>query len=340
MLLLLFLAQQTLHVTNLNDSGPGSLRDTIQSVAAPSNIVFDTAGTIELKSTLVIGKPNLTIDGSTAPAPGITITGWNVIVDKTHHVTIRQLHIRPGDQNCPANQNDAFTVSRSTDVLIDHISASWSIDEVLSVVHSDRVTVQWSIIAESLNKSCHAKGAHGYGSLIRYGDGTVTFHHNLFAHNRSRNPRVGDNIQLNFLNNVIYNYGYSGGQATYTGPAEEGITKINYLGNCTLPGPSTDPKRRDRTLEGGSTNTHIHQDGNYLDGRPAGAKAFVGEYTFEERPFPLQGLFVEPAEKACFAVLGQAGANIHRDPIDSRIVNDVKNRTGAVVDKPSSKLSQ
>lgn len=340
MLLLLFLAQQTLHVTNLNDSGPGSLRQVIQSATAPSNIVFDTAGTIVLKSPLSIRKPNLTIDGSTAPAPGITLTGWNMIIDQTHHVVIRQLRIRPGDENCPAYQNDACTIPRSSDVLIDHVSASWSIDEVLSVVHSNNVRVQWSIIAESLNQSCHQKGSHGYGSLIRYGDGVVTFHHNLYAHNRSRNPRVGDNIQLNCINNVFYNYGFSGGQASYSGPAEEGIIKINYLGNYTLPGPSTAANRKDRTFEGGSPNTRIHQGGNFLDGRPASLGAFKGKFTFEEKSFPLPTLTIDPAPKAFNYVLEQAGANLHRDPIDTRIVNDVRNKTGAVVDKPSSKLAQ
>jgi len=333
---------ETYSVVDLQDAGPGSLRYGIESARSPRTIVFETSGEIRLSKPLKISHPNLTIDGESAPDPGITITGWNVAVTNTHRVTIRYLRFRPGDINCPKLQDDAVTVDRSHDILIDHVSASWSIDEVLSVVHSGRVTVQWSIIAESLNQSCHLKGAHGCGSLIRYGDGQVTFHHNLFAQNRSRNPRIGDNIQLNFINNVIYNYGFKGGQATYTGPASEGITRINYIANYTIAGPSTDPGRRARTFNGGSTNTYIHQSGNLIDGNlnhqrdgiDTGWQAFTGQFTKQTDPFPGKSPPAEPATKAYEQVLQSAGASRHRDPTDLRILNDLRNDTGAILDKP------
>jgi pectate lyase len=319
----------TYRVTNLNDAGPGSLRFAVASAQGPREIVFDAEGVIELQSPLLINKPNLTITGNNT-----TISGWTVTVQKTHHVTIRSMRFRPGDRNCPAMQGDALSIDRAQDILIDHVSASWSIDEVLSVSHSDRVTVQWSIIAESLNESCHVKGAHGYGSLIRYGEGQVTFHHNLFAHNRSRNPRVGDNIRFHFANNVIYNYGAKGGQATYTGPAEEGSPRINYIHNFTLAGPSTDPKRRDRTFEGGSKNTQLFQVGNYLNSQPATAAAFVGEYTLVEQRFAFDTEAVESAPEAFTSVLQGAGAGPRRDAVDARIVEEVRTRQGSIRNQP------
>ncbi|MCX6613953.1 MAG: hypothetical protein NTW74_24300 [Acidobacteria bacterium] len=336
LLLLTSLVQaDTYHVTSLDDSPkPGTLRHAITSATGPRTILFNLPGTIHLQSPLTISKPNLTIDGQHHP---VTLTAWPVTISKTHHVTLSHLRIRPGDTNCPTIQGDALSIDNATDILIDHVSASWSIDEVLSVTHSDRVTVQWSIIAESLNHSCHLKGDHGYGSLIRYGSGTITFHHNLFAHNRSRNPRVGDNITLHFTNNVIYNYGFKGGQATYTGAAEEGTTKINYIANTTIPGPSTDKSRQTRTFTAGSANTHLYQSGNQIDNQPATTKAFTGEYTSITTPFPTPPPTTS-ARQAAEEVFKQAGANKPHDPIDQRILNDVKNKTGQIIDAPSAKL--
>jgi hypothetical protein len=105
----------------------------------------------------------------------------------------------------------ATVPSTGRNVVLDHLSASWSIGESLSVTHSMNVTVQWCVITESLNNSCHEKGAHGYGSLLRYGAGALTFHHNLYADHTSRNPRLGDNLHLDFVNNVIHNWGAAAG---------------------------------------------------------------------------------------------------------------------------------
>ncbi|MEO6390933.1 MAG: pectinesterase family protein [Pyrinomonadaceae bacterium] len=141
------------HVTNLNDSGAGSLRNGIQSATGPRTIVFDLAGTIYLDSQLIINKPFLTLAGQTAPGDGITVAGFTSVVNNTQHVVIRYMRFRGGDIRCPAMQGDALWVDNSKDVIIDHVSASWSIDESLSVTDSDRVTVQWSMITESLNLS-------------------------------------------------------------------------------------------------------------------------------------------------------------------------------------------
>ena len=179
------------HVTNLNDAGEGSLRNGIQSARGPRTIVFDLSGTIMLRSALAINKPFLTLAGQSAPGDGITVAGFTTRVTGTNNVIVRYMRFRAGDFNCPAMQDDALQVDKSSDVILDHVSASWSIDETLSVTESERVTVQWSFITQSLNNSCHEKGEHGYGTLLRYGAGGISMHHNLWAHHRSRNPRLG-----------------------------------------------------------------------------------------------------------------------------------------------------
>ncbi len=316
------------HVTNLDDSGPGSLRAAIETAAGPRTVVFDVSGTIELASPLRIDKPFLTLAGQTAPGDGITLAGWNTVVSGTHDVIVRYLRFRAGDTNCPRYQEDAFTVDKSTAVMVDHVSASWSIDETLSVTNSDRVTVQWSFITESLNRSCHEKGAHGYGSLLRYGNGRLTFHHNLYAHHASRNPRVGDELSLDFVNNVIYDFG---GEAGYSGEAGEGVTRLNYNGNYVAPGPSTSPSRRDRAFNGGSENTRIYQAGNRVGGEDTGWDMFAGAFTRESDRFDFAATSVEEASGAYARVLAGAGASLSRDAVDRRIAAEVAAGTGHIV---------
>jgi pectate lyase len=228
------------HVTTLADSGPGSLRHGVSEARGPRTIVFDVSGTIFLRSELVIDRPFLTLAGQTAPGDGVTIAGFGTLISDTHNVIVRFMRFRPGDINCPEFQGDALSVVRSQDIVIDHVSASWSIDEALSVTHSDRVTVQWSIIADSLNASCHREGRHGFGSLLRWGAGGLTFHHNLYAHHASRNPRLGDDLGLDFVNNVVYDWGSAPG---YSGEAAEGSPRLNYVANTLVADPPRPAER-------------------------------------------------------------------------------------------------
>lgn len=327
------------YVTNLNDSGPGSLRFGIQSATGPRTIVFGVSGTITLNSNLAINKPFLTLAGQTAPGDGITVSGFTTVVTGTNDVIIRYLRFRAGDVKCPAMQGDSLWIDKSKNVIIDHVSATWSIDESLSVTESENVTVQWSIIGESLNASCHEKGEHGYGSLIRYGTGGVSFHHNLYIHNHSRNPRVGDEIRLDFVNNVLYNYGARGGDASYSGAANEGVTRINYINNYTIAGPSTDASRRTRTFNGGSTNTHLYQSGNWIDGNvnrirdgaAAPQTAFINQYTRIDTRFDFPQVNTDSAAVAYRRVLDSAGASLIRDRVDKRLVSEVETDGGKTI---------
>lgn len=203
---------KVLFVTNLNDSGPGSLREAVDT-EGPRTIIFRVSGTINLKSTLQIRQPFLTIAGQTAPGDGICIKGHKVVVD-AHDCIVRYIRIRLGDEeNVP---DDAFSTYRGAkNTIIDHCSASWAVDETMSATYVKNVTFQWCIISESLNNSVHPKGKHGYGSLINGEE--VTYHHNLYAHHSDRVPRPAA-CKLDFINNVLYDFGgggYNHGEATY-----------------------------------------------------------------------------------------------------------------------------
>jgi pectate lyase len=181
---------KVLFVTHLNDSGPGSLRAACEA-AGPRIVIFRVSGTIALKTPIVVRQPYLTVAGQTAPGDGICLRDQPFAI-ATHDVVVRHIRSRLGDES--AQEQDAFGVLHgSRDVVIDHVSATWSIDEALSLSgNNQNITIQWCLIGESLRQSKHAKGAHGYGSLAR-ANGPVTFHHNLWIHNDARNPRLGDN---------------------------------------------------------------------------------------------------------------------------------------------------
>jgi pectate lyase len=208
-------------VTNLNDSGPGSLRAAVEA-EGPRIVVFDVDGTLRLKSPLQIDNDFITIAGQSAPGGGITLRDYPLHIG-ANEVIVRYIRSRLGDEM--KLETDAVSIGQGRNIVIDHCSASWSNDETLSVTqrvepglkHLTDVTVQWSIIAESLNDAGHEKGQHGYGSLIQGSYGArYSFHHNLWAHHQARMPRIGnyasvkvdrEGIVADFRNNVFYNWG-------------------------------------------------------------------------------------------------------------------------------------
>lgn len=339
-------------VTNLADSGPGSLRD---GVSKPNRtIVFRISGTIDLKSALKVSVPNITIAGQTAPGDGICLRGHELFIEKTDNVIVRYLRIRPGDE--AKKEMDACTIWTATNVILDHCSMSWSTDSLNDVVkQSGYITVQWCILAEPLVHSVHSKGSHGYATgwdgRVKDKEGAGgSFHHNLIAHAASRAPRIGYFKEgrglIDCRNNVIYNSGNS-----YGGETDD----FNYVGNYYRPGPNTAEARKTPGVmfDSWSADSRIFFDGNVYEGLNetpiATSLVFKGgnsnlgqtpagtlEKNVFQQPFAVPAVTTHSAKEAYELVTAQAGARLPKiDAVDERILNDVKNRTGKFIDTPS-----
>ena len=223
-------------VTNLNDKGPGSLRQAVNA-AGPRTIVFRVSGTIELNSNLDIRNPYITIAGQTAPGEGICIKNYPIMIG-TDEIILRYLRVRLGDQS--GNDSDAISGRYHKNIIVDHVSASWSVDETVSIYHCNNITVQWCLISESMYNSNHVKGHHGFGGI--WGGPNSTYHHNLIAHHSSRNPRFASGCgNTDYRNNVIYNWGYNSAYGGEKVQANSDFTysSVNMVANYYKAGPGT-----------------------------------------------------------------------------------------------------
>lgn len=341
---------KVIYVTNLDDSGPGSLRWAVEQEGART-IVFGISGTIDLKSKLNINKPYITIAGQTAPGYGICLKGGTLQIN-THDVIVRYIRVRLGDGlhgQGSLQGKDAISISGGHDIMVDHCSASWSLDEILSASTRKpdltRVTVQWCFITEGLNPD-----NHGFGSLIRgTGGARYSYLHNLYANNRGRNPRPGNydsnphdkdpqGLLLDFRNNVIYNWG--GGHAGYNAD-KVSVTQLNYINNYLIPG--VESKTGGFAYSEGSPYNRGYFAGNYYNGKlpdnPWSVVSFPKSWTPEQvsaykqnKPLGTGWLDSENAETAYKRVLETGGAILpKRDAVDSRIVNDIRHRTGKII---------
>lgn len=329
-------------VTNVEDYAPGkeepvpgSLRAAIET-PGPRIVVFRVGGLIELKAPLVIREPYLTLAGQTAPGDGICLVNYACVLKETHDVVIRHMRCRPGD--IMGVELDALsTASGCRNIILDHCSVSWGNDETLSVsgAGQDLITVQWCIISESLDRSSHQKGAHGYGTLLRT-DGRVTFHHNLYAHHRTRCPRPGTygedpGLLLDFRNNVIYNWNAPAGY-TAKDPA-----RINYVGNYLKPGTSTTDRTHAFSIGGEATKMFVA--GNIVEGVDTEGRdnwvliCNADAVHKAEKPFRVASVATTTAREAFECVLEDAGATRPvRDRVDVRVVESVRNGIGRIID--------
>ncbi len=341
-------------VTKLTDDNTeGSLRFALNKTG-PRIIVFKVSGTIALNSSLQIKNGDVTIAGQTAPGDGICLKNYPVTVD-ADNVIIRYMRFRMGDEkNVEA---DALGGRFHKNIVIDHCSVSWSVDETCSFYANENTTVQWTIISESLKTSAHIKGAHGYAGI--FGGKRASFHHNLLAHHDSRNPRFGEEDGkafaltdlVDFRNNVIYNWA---GNSAYGGEA----MNINIVNNYYKPGPATPTGSKggrifspDKEKTAGTETYDIwgkfYINGNFVDGY---TNASTDNWAFgvynqfhssygtvsdadkqsmrrtSEHPIN-NNVTTHTAQIAYERVLEYAGASLKRDAVDARIVTNVKNKT-------------
>ena len=337
-----------MEVTNLNDNGAGSLRDAVNASGART-IVFRVSGRIVLNSPLNIRNGNLTIAGQTAPGDGICVSNNTVTID-ADKVIIRYVRFRLGDE--ARVENDALNGRNRQNIIIDHCSMSWSVDETASFYDNKNFTLQWCIISESLYASVHGKGNHGYGGI--WGGQGATFHHNLLTDHTNRNPRFcgsryskqPDLEIVDYRNNVIYNwsnsvYGGEGANANMVnnyykaGPATKSSTARYRILQYT--GWYFDATVRPDTVYGGkfyisgnyvfgyanATNDNwgagVQKDGNATTAQVTAAK--------QNAPFAFAPVRTQTAEDAYLTVLDSAGAILpKRDAVDARIVSET--RTG------------
>lgn len=326
---------RVIYVTTLEDNArgnpvPGSLREAIEA-EGPRIVLFQVGGIIELQRGLIVRNPYLTVAGQSAPGGGICLKNRAIAIKGTHDVVLRYLRVRPGDVS--EAELDGLSVYESQRVMIDHCSVSWSVDEALSVTGNGctDVTVQWCLIAEGLNRSVHAKGEHGYGSLIRT-NGIITYHHNLYAHFKTRCPRPGTYGEgvglLDFRNNVIYDWidppGYSASDPT----------RMNYVGNYLRAGPSTTDQRT--AFDVGGAETTLYVEDNVIEGKKVQdpweliRKSEIAQRL--DRPLPAPPVTTHAAAKALELVLDEAGATKPtRDAVDVRLIGEVESRQGKVI---------
>ncbi|MFV8466073.1 pectate lyase family protein [Flavobacterium sp. LB1P62] len=325
---------KVVEVTNLNDSGSGSLRDAVDQVIGARTIVFNVSGNIKLQSRLVVNQPYITIAGQTAPGEGITISRAPVGLTGNDGV-IRFLKVRIGG----GTTYDGMGLTGANHSIIDHCSISWTIDESFSSRGSHNITLQRTLISEALNVAGHDKypagKMHGYAATI--GGDVGSFHHNLLAHNEGRNWSIGGGLngdgfyggRLDIRNNVVYNWGHR--------TTDGGASEVNFVNNYYKPGVSTKIfVALNAQIEGvGKGKQQYYFDGNVMPGYfnkknqdkgrkfTISNKAIVDYPVFLPKPFFESFVNTQTAEAAYKDVLSDVGANQpFFDKHDVRIVDE------------------
>ena len=347
---------RVIHVTNLKDSSPGSLRAAVEA-DGPRTVVFDISGLITLESPLVVRNPYLTVAGQTAPSKGICIRKYNFGLYGTHDVIVRHMRVRPG--NISGDTLDGMGMAYCDNCIIDHCSISWTIDEAFSSRGAKNITLQRSLISEALNAAGHRKykpgTQHGYAASI--GGMTGSFHHNLLANCAGRNWSMAGGLDkdkrhtgyLDIRNNVVFNWSNR--------TTDGGAAKVQFVNNYYKPGPATNKLHVIRPeLEW----THLYGpqqyfiSGNVLEGHVTSADHMGGfipwpdtpldEY-ISSKPFFESHVKTQDAELAKRFVLTNVGCNVPRmDLHDMRIIEEVYTGKcqfhGSVTDLPGLPDSQ
>ena len=343
-------------VTTLDDSGPGSIREGFSSAKGPRTIVFTTSGTIQLKSRLSLDKSNITIAGQTAPGDGITLRDYTFQIKGASNIVVRYLRLRLGDQNKPTGArggDDVFNTDDIDRVIVDHCSLSWAIDGTHDLRRGGNFTMQWSIISESLNHSLHNKGTHAMAASYRNPSGNISLHHNLYSTCRDRHPSLGSEDAppqyiVDFRNNIDYNW-------SDPGTCNFCDAFINCINNVWRPGPMSNPQKLPIALKGSLPDmARGHMEGNIFEGREDLTRDNYAALDFHRwlRPgtgYKYRGTVkdwrsdkpadlgpnipaTQSAQEAAELVLARSGASLRRDAVDQRLIANVRDRKGKVID--------
>ena len=315
---------ETVHVTTLDDSGPGSFRD---AVSKPKRtVVFDVSGTIQLKSNIAVSS-DITLNGDSAPGDGITLYGRSTSFSGQNNVIVRYIRFREGINGdkgkCSVN------LSNGGNMIFDHCSIEWGRWDCLGLTQgSHDVTFQNCIIGEGVDPQ-------RFGSLSDTVT-NITYSHNLWINNQSRNPKAKGRIQ--YVNNVVYNWGVCGLVGGHSGADHS----LDAVGNYFIAGPNSN----NHAVGEFKATDHVYQKDNLVDlnkdgkldgktlvqsdfGKGEGAPTFSNALTVG----PLKNVTVESAESALTNVLAHAGSSLHRDAVDTRLIEAVKSfgKTGAII---------
>lgn len=358
---------RVIFVSNLNDTTDinssnyeGSLRWTIEHTwpADPADpysqrriIIFKVGGVIPLVDSLILRHPFVTIAGQTALGDGITLKGNGMII-ATHDVIVRGVRVRVGDQGQPAccldgiNISTYYTDSDVYNIIVDHSSISWAIDENVSTwTESEKpyvtrdITIQWNIISEGLHNSIHLdEGAsetnpHSMGAIFGQDGTNMTVHHNIFAHNWGRNPRISGIVNSEIINNLIYGWGDG---AVEISP-DKNVTHIlnNYFkadsDSRRVEIKLSDPVHPESRVYINGNLTYDPRDGRRLMSsriKIPGTFQFASDFLFAP-----SNVTIRSAEETYDDVLGFAGVVFPvRDAVDRRIIDQIKAGTGSVID--------
>lgn len=350
-----------LRVTNLNPSGPGSLREAVEA-KGPRIVVFEVGGVIDLgRTTLDIKEPYLTIAGQTAPSPGITIIRGGIDL-RGHDVVIRHIRVRTGADGQAKRSGweaDAFSTVAAYNVIVDHCTFTWAIDENMSASGprfngksveewrqntTHNVTFSYNLAAEGLADSSHPKGEHSKGSLVHDNATNILFYRNIWAHNVERSPLLKGGVHAAVVNNLIYDPGkravHYNLMALEWGEQPYQYGLLSAVGNVMRGGPSTDEGLPFLML-GGNGDLRYYQRDNIAVDRHGNALPMFGRYgetraRLIEEPKPVswpEGLAVLPTRDVETHVLARAGARPwDRDADDIRVLFFVAEGRGKIID--------
>jgi hypothetical protein len=319
---------EIVHVANLNDAGPGSLRDAVSK--DDRIVVFDVGGYIYLKSGLHVGS-DITIAGQSAPGQGIGIAGDYVSLSGSHNVIVRFVRMREGLS--ASRGKSSLMITGGKEMIFDHVSVEWGRWDCVDINQCQDITIQNSLIGQGIDPQ-------RFGCLCQCDD--ITFSHDLWVDNQSRNPKSkGHNIQ--FINNVVYNWGVTG----YVGGHSEAGHSADMIGNFFIKGPSS---RTNRFAGEFAATDHIFQAGNMVDlnmdgqlnGKPVqscalGAGDSAPTLVTHSTMTSVMTTEIQPAMDAYATVIATAGCSLERDEVDQRLVDEVKSlgKRGRIINDPA-----